>query len=366
MSGRQRVAMFLPALAGGGAERVVLNLAAGFATRGFATDLVLAQAEGPYLPMVPANVRVVDLKAPRVLRSVMPLAAYLRRERPAAMLAALDHANVVAIAASKLAGVGTRTVISVHCTFPKHRVSDIKVKTLPWLLGRMHPWADAVVAVSEGVADDIVRTIGIPRERIDVIYNPVITPELRPAAALPPSHAWLNDTSRPVLLGIGRLTPQKNFPLLIEAFSRVRARHHARLLILGEGPERPALEAQVQALGLEDDVALPGFLDNPYSCMSRAAVLVLSSDFEGLPTVLIEGLALGTPIVATDCESGPREILRDGVLGELVRVGDAGALADAISRSLVNPRRLDDPRVLESYTLDAALDRFETTFQLHG
>jgi glycosyltransferase involved in cell wall biosynthesis len=159
-------------------------------------------------------------------------------------------------------------------------------------------------------------------------------------------------------MGVGRLVPQKNFRLLIDAFAIVRRSHDARLIILGEGPERPLLEAQVRQYGLHDVVDLPGFLDNPYACMARASVFALSSDFEGLPTVLIETLAIGTPVVSTDCESGPREILRGGVLGELVPVGDVHAMALAIARALASPRPNHPTDVLRPYMLDTVVDQF--------
>jgi glycosyltransferase involved in cell wall biosynthesis len=362
---RPALACFLPSLHGGGAERVIVNIAAGFAQRGVPTDIVLSRAEGPYAAQVPAGVRIVDLSASRVLRSVLPLAQYLRRERPRTLLAALDYANIVAIVAARLARTRTRTVISVHCTFPKssRRLIDVREAAIPWLLGRVHRWADAIVAVSEGVAVDLAATTGIPLGRIDVIYNPVIWPGLASEASKPPAHAWFEDSSRPIVLGVGRLEPQKNFPLLLEAFQAVRRVRDARLVILGEGSERSALEAYVREHGLQDSVSLPGFLDNPYACMSRAAVLALSSNFEGLPTVLIESLALGTPVVSTDCESGPREILRDGALGDLVPVNDATSLAQALIRALDARRRTVPLDALRPFMFDAALDRLRGVLQ---
>jgi glycosyltransferase involved in cell wall biosynthesis len=355
----------MPSLDGGGAERVILNIAAGFAKRGVPTDLVLTRAQGEYLNQVPGDVNVVDLRANRVLRSMLPLAAYLRRRRPHALLAALDHANLVAMAASRLAGARTRTVISVHCTFPKsvQQPADVREAAIPWLLGRMHRWADAIVAVSEGVAADLSATTGIPGERIEVIYNPVITPDLLSAASAAPAHGWFVDSS-PVVLGIGRLVPQKNFLLLLEAFRAVRRERMVKLVILGEGPERPALESYIERHGLSECVALPGFLANPYPCMSRAAVTALSSNFEGLPTVLVESLALGTPVVSTDCESGPREILRNGMLGDLVPVNDAAALARAIARALDRPRSIAPVEALGPFMLETVLDRFRSVLHL--
>lgn len=362
-----RLAFFLPSLGGGGAERVTVNLAAGFAERGFRTDLVLAKAEGPLLAHVPGSVRVCDLKSARVLRAVRPLAAYLRRERPAAMLAALNHANLVAMAAARTPGARTRTVIAIHVTSARELrdAKDVRTRAIPWLLGRLHQWADAIVAVSEGVADDFAQVTRIPRERIDVIYNPVVTRALLDGALEQPPHPWFAAKTCPVVLGVGRLALQKNFPALVEAFAVVKREHkNARLVILGEGPEREAIEGQICRHGIADCVALPGFVDNPYSYIARAAVLALSSDFEGLPNVLIEALALGTPVVSTDCPSGPREILRGGALGSLVPVGDVPALAHAITRAMMSPRTAPPLEALRPFLPDVVLDQYQRVLGL--
>ena len=338
----------------------MLNLAGDFAKRGFPSDLVLASAEGALLAKVPSNVRLVDLAAGKVLRAVGPLIRYLRSERPAAMLAALNHANLVAMTARRMAGVTTRTVISLHSTVSKglEDASDIRTRVIPRLLGRVHWFADGIVAVSEGVAEDAARTIGIPRNRINVIYNPVITPELLRSASLPPAHPWFEE-STPIVLGVGRLTRPKNFPGLVDAFALLRREHDARLVILGDGPERAAIEARISTHGLESSVSLPGFVDNPFSCMARAAVFALSSDHEGLPTVLIESLAIGTPVVSTDCPSGPREILRSGLPGMLVPPGDVPGFARALAWGLASERQPVPLEALHAFTPDAAFEGYE-------
>ncbi|MGB9554008.1 MAG: glycosyltransferase, partial [bacterium] len=306
-----KLALFLPSLHGGGAERVKVNLAQGFAERGLKVDLVLAKAEGPYLSRVSSKVRVVDLRAKRVLYSLPALVQYLRRERPAALLSALNHANVVAIWAKKLACVKTRLVATEHTVLSQstENTSSLRGRLMPLLIRLFYPWADAVVAVSRGVAEDLSSMTGLPLNKIKVIYNPVITPELFAKAEEPVDHPWFRPGEPPVILGVGRLTAAKDFPTLIRAFALVHKERPARLMILGEGEDRPELEALVRELGLEQDVALPGFVENSYKYMKRAAVFVLSSRWEGLPTVLIEALALGTPVVSTDCPSGPKEIL---------------------------------------------------------
>ncbi len=332
----KRLAIYIPSMRYGGAERAMLNLARGIANRGYAVDLVLAQAEGPYLAEIPESVRLIDLKAARVLKSLPALVRYLRRERPAAMLATWEHANIIALWARSLAGLPGQLVINEQNTISSstRQASRRHGWLLPALARRFYPWADGIVAVSNGVADDLAKVTGTPRECIQVIYNPIITPEIQAQAQAPLDHPWFMPGQPPVVLAAGRLRPQKDFPTLIRAFAQVRSERPARLVILGDGPERPALVALVQQLGLEQDVSLPGFSENPYAYMARASLFVLSSRWEGLPTVLIEALYCGAPVVSTDCPSGPREILAEGRHGQLVPVGDAAALARAIEAAL--------------------------------
>lgn len=337
-----RVAIFAPDMVVGGAERSMLNLAAGLTDRGHTVDLVLARARGPFLVDVPATVRMVDLKARRVLTSLIPLARYLRRERPAALISIL-HANIIAIWARRLSGVPLHLIVSERNTLSSEAQGfrqDLRLRVMPYLVRSFYPWADCVVAVSQGVADDLVRIAKIPRQHIRVIYNPIVTPQLREKAQAACNHPWFAPGEPPVVLGVGRLSVQKDFVTLIRAFGNVRRARPARLLILGEGEERPALEALVEQLDLGQDVSLPGFVANPCPYMARAGVFVLSSRWEGLPGVLIEALYCGSPLVATDCPSGSREILADGRYGRLVPVGDALALGGAIEATLDgrNPR----------------------------
>lgn len=341
---QKRLAVFLPGLYGGGAERTMLNLAQGFAGQGYAVDLVLAQAEGPYLAQVPESVRLIELNARhrnawRTLASLPALVRYLRRERPDALLSALNRANITALWARRLAGVPGRVAVNEQNTFSHwiQKSTSWRSRMMLRMVRRFYPWADEIVAVSRGVADDLARVTGIPHERIEVIYNPGVTPELRKKARASLDHPWFQPNQPPVLLAVGSLTAQKDFPTLVQAFARVRETRPVRLLILGEGPERSALEALVRKLDLGQDVSLPGFVDNPYAFMARASVFVLSSRFEGLPTVLVEALYCGALIVATDCPSGPSEILADGRYGKLVPVGDIAALAQTIETTLAEP-----------------------------
>ena len=357
---RVRVAIFTANMDGGGAERAMAKLAAGIADRGFDVDLVLSEASGHYLAEVPPDVRIVDLHAGRVLASLPGLVRYLRRDRPAAMLTSMNYVNVVGNWARALARVDTRLVVNeqnalsleaAHSPRRRHRM-------LPRLIGRFYPWADRIVSVARGTADDLSRTAGLPRDRIDVVHNPIVTPELKQLAAAPIDHPWFRPGEPPVVVSVGRLAEQKDFGTLLRAFARVREDRDARLVILGEGPERRSLEALIAELGLDDAAALPGWVQNPYPWMKGAGAYVLSSRWEGLPSVLIEALYCGVPIVATDCLSGPREILEGGRHGLLVEVGDADGLARGIRSALAGEVPAPAPQSWRPYEQEFVVSRY--------
>lgn len=357
-----RVSLFLHALHGGGVERVMVNLASGFVRQGIEVDMVLGMATGPLLSQVPPQVRIVDLTVTRMHRALPGLVRYLRKERPHALLSALDHSNVIALWARALARSPMRVVASVHFDTSQvvAQARTLREKFVRSWTAPFYPWAEAVVAVSQGAAEDLIHRTGLPREKVRVIYNPVVTTELLARAEAPLAHPWFPPGAPPVILGVGRLAKQKDFPSLIRAFARVRRVQPARLLILGEGEERADLERLVREGGLEEEVALPGFAENPYPYMKGAAVFALSSRWEGLPTVLIEALALGTPVVSTDCPSGPREILEDGRWGRLVPAGDDAALAEALLGALKDGRAPAGAgeRMEERFGLDTVVEQY--------
>jgi glycosyltransferase involved in cell wall biosynthesis len=246
---------------------------------------------------------------------------------------------------------------------------------LPRLLGHGYRMADGIVAVSDGVADDLARCSGLPREGITTVYNPVITAELAPLARQALAHPWFQPAAPPVILGVGSLAARKDFPTLLRAFARVRAQRGCRLVILGQGstPEKTAevkaeLMALATSLGVAADVDLPGFVANPFAYMSRAGAFVLSSAYEGLPGVMIQALACGCPVVSTDCPSGPAEILDGGRFGALVPVGDDQAMAQAITATLDDPiaaERLQARGAL--FSVERAVDRYlELLFEATG
>ncbi len=346
-----RIALFVPSLGGGGAERNMVRLANGLAARGYTVDLVAASGQGTNRAGLAPAVTLVDLETPRVGRAIGRLASYLRRERPAVLVSSHEHGNVAAMIARAVARTWIPIVLTLRSTLSAQArgAADWRDRWLLPALGRiLYPSASRIVALSQGAAWDAESWLGLPSGRVRVIPNPVISPALTALAAeavddpAPASH---------LVLAVGRLVHEKDLGTLLEAFALVHAREpRARLVILGEGPERTRLEAQRRRLGLEASVRLPGFAANPYAWMSRASVFVLSSLYEGLPTVLIEALACGAHVVATDCPSGPREILAGGRLGALVPVRDARAMAQAILDTLARPRTGIDPAELEPYT----------------
>lgn len=360
-----KVALFLPNMGGGGAERVFALLAEALADRGIDTEVVLVRAEGPHLARVTSRMPVIDLDADATRHSVLPLARYLRRRRPDVLLSALAHANIAAVIARRLARVDTAVVITHHLALT---TGDRSASSILWsrLRALFYPWADGIVAVSKEAADQLAHELHVGRDRVQAIANPVITPDLIARGSEALEHPWFQPGSQPVVVGIGRLSAQKDFLTLVRAFARLHRQRPVRLVILGEGEERTVIEAAARELGVAEDVLLPGFVDNPYAYLARASVFALSSIYEGLPTVVIEALALGTPVVSTDCPSGPREILEGGDLGRLVPVRDPDALAAGIGAALAEGPRPVPAERLRQYRQAEAGDAYLRMFERLG
>jgi len=371
--GGQHVALLMVSLGGGGVQRSMLHLARALADRGHRVDLLVYKAQGDFVDNVPSAIRVVALETapvwmgrlyafraapehliqlampvllprkPQVtLRCLPALVRYLREERPAVLFSAGTYLNLVALWARRLAGVSVRTLISERIHLSSHLRYGAKRRKWRWrfilpLLRRTYPEADRIIAISHGVADDLRTLVGLPPELVTTVYNPVVDSELAKKAEVPIDHAWFKPGAPPVILGMGRLSEEKDFETLIRTFARVQTRLPVRLMIFGEGEMRRKLEALARELGVDQDVSLPGFTSNPFAYMARAAVFVLSSTSEGLGNVLIEALACGCPVVSTNCPGGPAEILEDGRYGRLVPVGDPVAMAQAIISTLDAP-----------------------------
>lgn len=359
------VAVYLPSLEGGGAERVMVILANGLAQRGHRVDLILAKAEGPYLAEVAPEVRVVDLASRRVLASLPRLISYLQRERPRAILSALNHANLVMIIARELSGTSCRLVISERrsasgdppgfTTFATH-----------WLMRRLYSRADKVIAVAQALADELITEFGLPSERVIAIPNPVDVDGIRALATENIDHPWVGSDEPPLFLAVGRLAVEKDYPTLLQAFAKVHTKRPCRLLILGEGELRSQLSDTIRALGLSDSAQLLGFQSNPYKWMRACAVYVMSSQAEGFPNSLAQAMACGARIVSTDCKTGPNEILEAGKWGALVPVGDPDALAQAMEAALEHPNPMEGTRRVEDFQPHQIIAMYENALMLEG
>jgi len=353
------IAVLLHDLRGGGAERVMLNLAKGMADAGRKVTLLLVDARGDYLDLVPDNIAVVNLGKANVFKAVPAVAAYLKSSQPKAILSALPHVNVALLLASLVARPKSKIVLTEHnqITLKADGARGLRRRLTYFLIPWLYRFADAVIAVSNGVARDIESYAKLPRNSVKCVNNPSYSPAIVTRSMEEPTHPWFHDGGPDILLAAGRLHKQKAYNVLLRAMALVRHHRNVRLLIIGEGGERSTLEALRDELNLNDCVDFAGFCPNPYSFMARSKLLVMSSAWEGLPTVLIEGMACDLPIVSTDCPSGPREILDEGRFGCLVPVGDPLALAEGILEGLDHPKR-GGPDRAALYSVDIAASRY--------
>ena len=396
-NGRVHVAFIITDLGGGGAERVVLNLAGGLLDRGHKVDIVLLRERVNY--KVPEGVRLFTIEGrpgknavegaagvsgrrirlpgrftpldwarmacavgwnpfclpePRHVRQARALACYMGRYKPDCVLSNIPAADIATLWATRFVAEPPPIIPVLHNFVGRENWRHLR--RFRYLLAR----AARFVGVSRGVSASLSANMGVPGDGITTIYNPAVTPDLQVRMAERPDHPWLQGRETPVILAAGRLARQKDHFTLIKAFARLATRRSCRLIILGEGALRKELEGFVADLKLTDRVSLPGWAENPFAFMSRASLFVLSSIYEGLGMVLIEALACGCPCVSTDCPAGPAEILEDGRVGPLVPVGDETALAEAMGRVLDQP---PDRQVLKRraacFSADRAIAAYE-------
>jgi glycosyltransferase involved in cell wall biosynthesis len=353
-----KITVFLESLGGGGAEQAVVTLMNAFVDRGYEVELVLCKSGGVLQKQLSGDIMLVEFHSANLYFCFPKLVSFLRDKNPQTLLTTLDLASAITLLARRVASAQTRVVIRIANTVSVQKRTFFKKKMERFLLSIIYAWADDIVAVAKGVADDLAAYTGIPRDRIRHIYNPVITPRLMKMIEQPLQHPWFQDGQVPVILGVGRLTRQKGFENLILAFSKIYLKYPSRLMILGEGEQRDALEALSAMLGLTGVLSMPGFVNNPFPYMKKAAVFVLSSEWEGLPAVLIQALACGCPSVSTDCPSGPSEILDQGRYGILVPVGDVNAMSAAIKSALTKPIPMPDAEWLEQFSYERVVNQY--------
>lgn len=402
----ERITFLLDNLSGGGAEKVILNLAAGFARQGHPVDLLVCKVEGVLRNYIPAGVNLVPLrpvssargavaalaadpagcreilgvivnrrKLPKAFRYIPAISRHLKRNSASLLVSALPKSNINAILAQRLSGIDTRVVVGAHINLSAQdsegtNRGQSRISALRPMMRRYYRKADGVVAVSQGVARDTGAYLDLPENLVTTIYNPVVAREIKSLSEESPQHAWFEQRDVPVVLGIGRFVPQKNFPLLVHALAELRKKRRVRLVLLGgdkssleQARHKAELEALARELGVTEDLDMPGYKENPYPYLRRASVFALSSRFEGFGNVLVEALFCGCPVVSTDCPSGPAEILRDGEFGRLVPVDDEKSMADALDAALDAEI---DSRVLrargEEFSVDRAVENYSALF----
>lgn len=338
----KRICFFPGTLSLGGIGKLFINLIEDYSSKGIPVDIFLTKKEGVFLNQIPNNVRIFEGKG-RASNSILEFIKYLRNEKPSAVISAREYLNIINIICCMITLNRTKAVVSLHTNqstedkynknINKSGYKNIYFIALAKILYKI---PSKIIAVSEGVADDFAYRMGINRNNIKVIYNPVYKALSSESEYNDPVYKKFIEKSDRYIIGVGRLTHQKDFFTLIKSFSIVKAKHNVSLLILGEGPLRSELQDLIHKLGLSQSILLLGYVSNPLYYIKRASLLVVSSQYEGFGNVLVEALGVGTPVVSTDCPSGPSEILEQGKYGKLVPVGDAVEMSNAIIETLMH------------------------------
>ena len=332
---RKKVLLVLNSLAGVGVGRVATLLLEQLDRGRFEPSLVLVEDRRGFT--VAGDVPTICLHKKSLYdlpRLIWRMARIYEKEKPDVVLGISNYPNLLTILARKLSRVKPKLLLSEHENISISFKYEPRSRVKAWAIPRLYPQSDVVIAVSRGVGGNLVTNFGVPHEKIKVIYNPVDIDHILTLAQEDVDHPWFVHKERPIVIAVGHLTVSKGYPHLLRAFAQVRERFPCRLVILGEGEERNALETLTQQLGIENEVAFLGFQQNPLKYMVQSDILTLSSLWEGLGLVIIEAMACGVPVIATRCPSGPDEIISDGVNGLLVPVADDVAIAAAILQLL--------------------------------
>lgn len=331
----KQISVFIPSLSVGGAERVTINLAEALNKDGFEVDLLVADSTGEFADSIREDINIIELNNAMPLIGILgvipSLRNYLSQSESATLISSLTRTNVTTAIAQKISS-GDVSCIGIEHLNITDKEPPLREKIIFTLARFFYPQMSSIVAVSEGVADSIVKEFGIDERNIIVIPNIVVTDNLKEQIDTSTEHRWATGDFE-LIVSLGRLSDQKDYPTLLNAFSRLK-NDTARLLIIGEGELKDELIQQAHQLNIQDRVEFTGYVDNPYKYIADASLFVLSSKREGLPTVLIEALGCGCPIVSTDSPSGPKEVLDFGRYGYLVPVGDPDRLAGAIDAEL--------------------------------
>jgi len=324
--------------------------------RGHDIDLVLVHADGPYKSLIDPSVSMTEIGGKNTFKILYNLWSYVRKSHPDVLLSTMEIPNIVSILATRTPNSVPVVIRIANINSMKRR--EGKYKLIPLLKRHIYPRSEAIVTISDGVAHDLSDVTGIHESEMKTIYNPAFDPEILEMKCEPVDHEWLNDEDKRVVIGVGNMKPQKDFPTLLRALSLLEEDVH--LIILGKGRGKSNLHELATQLRIDDRVLFPGFVDNPYAYMSKADVFALPSAWEGFGNVIVEAMACGTPVVCADCPGGPAEILGEGTYGPLVPVGDDQAMAKAIKNLLIDPTDSKELKSrAEEFSVENIVDQYE-------
>ena len=364
MSKHRKISFFSYDMRVGGAEKMILTLLPRFINAGYSVDLVLVKKAGAFLNEIDPGVTIISLGKEHVSQSLIPLIRYFKKTKPDIFISSLTHLNTISILARIISRAKTKTIITEHSSITINNLQKGgKEVILVFLAKFLYPHADKTVVVSEGAAQNLIEALKINPNKVQKIYNPIDIDRIRILASETIDESWLNEKNAPVLIAIGRLEQEKNFFFLLDVFQTLIKKRKARLLILGEGSEREALEQQIRAYGIQNDVKLPGIKTNPYPYIAAADILLCTSRYEGFNITLVESLACGTPVISIDCPYGPAEILENGKYGQLIPPGDRYGMVNAIIAAIDHPESLPSKEKLAERANYFSIERIFSEYQ---
>lgn len=353
---KKRIGIFIPTLEGGGAESTMIVMAEGLQAKGYAVDLLLKKRHGKLSEAISPSINVIDFNVRSMRFTFKKLVQYIDREKPHALISALELPNIISILSTKITRHHPEVIISIHGLISKQKPIYNKLFD-KLLLSAIYPNADNIVTVSQTCARDAINYLRLPQQKVKVIYNPIINDYLHQKTREPVQADWFSDRTKKTILTIGRLEAVKDHKTLLKAFQVINTKVNAQLIILGEGSLKQEIQETIDRMGLTENVLMPGFISNPYPIIAKANVLVISSLHEALPNVLVEALACHCPVVSTAC-GGPEEILGYGKYGHLVPIGDFNAMAEAIGKVFQGDQRLADHEWLDQFSVDRNINEY--------
>jgi glycosyltransferase involved in cell wall biosynthesis len=360
---KKKLAIFVAAISGGGVEKVIVNLVNEFVKKGIAVDLLIADTKKLSTVYISSDVKIIDLKSKRVLFCIPKLIFYLIKTRPYVLFSAMDYVNIIAIISKLISCTSTRIVVSNHAKLEYFIENEklIKFKILKKLTSYLYARADKVIAVSKGLEIMLIKELNLKSSKVSMIYNPIYSESLLKASREDAHDSCAFTNTTPYIISVGRFALEKDYPTLIYAFNEVRKKRDIKLIILGDGPQWDSIQKLIKILDLKNHICTPGFLINPYPLIRNSACFVLSSVNEGFGNVLVEALTLGTPIVSTNCFSGPSEILENGRWGALVPIGDYNRMAKSIIAEIDNKQNRNESLLsshLEKFTISLVAEKY--------